>query len=129
MSKPLTKILCIDDDPDILSIIEFSLVEVGKFEVLACGSGAEALEAVTTFEPQLFLIDVMMPNMSGPETLEALQSLAAFSETPAVFLTANTQFSTYSEAHPPKMLGVLTKPFDPMQLPEKINKLWKQHMA
>ena len=128
MTKPLTKILCIDDDPDILAIIEFSLTEVGNFEVLACNSGADALLRAEAFKPDLFLIDVMMPKMSGPETLTALHSLPVFESTPAVFLTANAQFSAYSEPHPPKMLGVLTKPFDPMQLSEKIHKLWAQYM-
>lgn len=128
MTEPLKKILCIDDDLDILSIIEFSLADVGGFEVKACSSGAQALEIAEDFSPQLFLIDVMMPNMSGPETLAALHDKACFAMTPAIFLTANAQFAVYSEAHPPKMLGVLTKPFDPMQLSERISKLWDQYM-
>ncbi|MDG9728997.1 response regulator [Ignatzschineria sp. RMDPL8A] len=128
MKRPLRRILCIDDDQDILSIIEFSLSEVGGFEVKACASGKAALACVDEFKPELFLIDVMMPEMSGPETLNALQALPEFENTPAIFLTANVQFAAYSEARPPKMLGVLTKPFDPMQLSERITKLWEEHM-
>ncbi|MGL4673277.1 MAG: response regulator [Wohlfahrtiimonas sp.] len=128
MAAPLTKIICIDDDQDILSIIEFSLSEVGGFEVLACNSGAEALEKVNGFAPQLFLIDVMMPGMSGPEVLAELHKQPQYASTPAIFLTANANFAAYSEAKPPKLLGVLTKPFDPMQLPERIQKLWDEFM-
>ncbi len=123
----LKKILCIDDDPDILSIIEFALLHVGGFEVKTCSSGSEALKEAEAFAPQLFVIDVMMPNMSGPETLAALHAIPSLSQIPAIFLTANAQFAAYSEAHPPVMLGVLTKPFDPMQLAERVNKLWSQY--
>ncbi len=128
MGEPLKRILCIDDDPDILSIIEFSLAEVGGYEVKVCHSGAEALEEVKDFNPQLFLIDVMMPGMSGPETLTALHDIPEFASTPAIFLTANVQFAAYSEATPPKMLGILTKPFDPMQLPERLSDLWGEYI-
>lgn len=128
MAKPLKKILCTDDDPDILAIIEFSLTEVGDFEVLACNSGDNALLQAEAFRPDLFLIDVMMPRMSGPETLTALHAIPIFKSTPAIFLTANAQFSAYSEPHPPQILGILTKPFDPMQLPIKILKLWEEYM-
>lgn len=128
MAQPLKKILCVDDDQDILSIIEFSLSEVGGFEVKACNSGAEALIVAEEFMPQLFLIDVMMPGMSGPETLGELHKKEVFASTPAIFLTANANFAAYSEAKPPKLLGVLTKPFDPMQLSERIQKLWDTYM-
>lgn len=128
MAKPLKKILCIDDDQDILSIIEFSLAEVGGYEIKACNSGAEALKVAEEFMPQLFVIDVMMPGMSGPETLGELHKKEVFMSTPAIFLTANANFAAYSEAKPPKLLGVLTKPFDPMQISERIQKLWDTYM-
>ena len=128
MDSSLKRILCIDDDPDILSIIEFSLTEGGGYEVAICHSGQEALTVVEGFQPQLFLVDVMMPQMSGPETLDALQSIPAFENTQAIFLTANVQFAAYCEAAPPKMLGVLTKPFDPMQLSERLQALWSEYM-
>lgn len=123
--RTLKRILCIDDDEDILSIVEFSLADIGLFDVIACRSGRDALCSAAAFAPQLFLIDVMMPDMCGPETLVALHKIPGLESTPAIFLTAtNMPLTKYPNIDLPHMLGLLTKPFDPLLLPSDINKLW-----
>lgn len=94
MMVPLTKILYVDDDMDIQLVTTFALEELGKFTVQACASGSEALACVDEFQPQLMILDVMMPGMDGPTTLSELRRLPVTAETPAVFMTAKVQTST-----------------------------------
>lgn len=124
MSHELKKILYVEDEPDIQKVAKLALEHVGGFKVLVYGSGAEALENGPGFEPDLILLDVMMPGMDGPATLEALRKIDSLKETPAVFLTAKvlpTEMQRY------KLLGaidVIPKPFDPMSLSDQLSKVW-----
>jgi CheY-like chemotaxis protein len=68
----LEKILYVEDDPDIREIATLALRDVGGLNVKVCESGELALKEVDDFGPQLILLDVMMPDMDGPETLKAL---------------------------------------------------------
>ena len=72
MSDTLKKILYVEDEADIQKIAKLALETVGGFEVMICGSGAEALEKAPDFAPDILLLDVMMPGMDGPDTLTAL---------------------------------------------------------
>jgi len=72
VSEALQKILYVEDETDIQKVAKLALETVGGYEVLICGSGAEALEKAAGFEPDILLLDVMMPGMDGPDTLLAL---------------------------------------------------------
>ena len=85
MPRELRKILYIEDEADIQAIAKIALESVGGFEVLVCESGTEAIHEAPEFGPDLILLDVMMPGMDGPDTLEALHRLPAIKDTPAVF--------------------------------------------
>ena len=67
MTAELKRVMCVEDDPDIRMILEFSLGSVGGLEVRCCAGGREALAAAPEFKPDLVLLDVMMPDLSGPE--------------------------------------------------------------
>jgi CheY-like chemotaxis protein len=124
MPPALTNILCAEDDPDIQAIIQMSLELVGGFTVRLVDNGREALEQLSTFTPDLILLDVMMPEMDGPATLEALRARPELASTPVVFLTAKTQ---QSEVDQYRLLGiaeVIQKPFDPLALPEQVRAIW-----
>src|SRR3954453_1202018 len=69
----LTHIMYVDDEPDIRAIVEMALQAVGGFAVTLCQDGREALEKAPRVRPDLILLDVMMPGMDGPQTLEALR--------------------------------------------------------
>ena len=71
----LRRVMCVEDDADIRLILAFSLGTVGGYEVLCCAGGREAVAQVPVFRPDLVLLDVMMPDLSGPETLLALRQL------------------------------------------------------
>ena len=117
------RILCVEDDPDIRAVAELALTEVGGFTVAMCESGAEALETVDSFGPDLILLDVMMPGMDGPETLRALQDRPEGLPAPVIFLTARLQPDEIDEYRALGSIGVIAKPFDPMTLAEHIREL------
>ncbi|HEY8605991.1 MAG TPA: response regulator [Noviherbaspirillum sp.] len=127
---PLNDILYVEDDPDIRTIAQLALETVGGFRLRICSSGSEALDAVDQgYRPDLVLLDVMMPGMDGPTTLAALRGLPATAETPAVFMTAKVQAGEIASYRSLGALGVVAKPFDPMQLAQQVRALWEQQDA
>lgn len=128
MSTPiLSRILLAEDDPDIQEIAMFSLGELGEFEVRACSSGQEALDAVDEFQPQLVVLDVMMPGMDGPTTLTRLRERESTRSLPVIFMTARSQPAEVAEYKALGALEVITKPFDPIDLPHQVRKVWSRH--
>jgi CheY-like chemotaxis protein len=119
------KVLHVDDSDDLRQIVLLALETVGNLEVAQAGSGAEALDLAVAFEPDIFLLDVMMPEMTGPETLQNLRKIPKFATTPAIFLTAKAQAGDISDLMAMGALAVMTKPFDPMSLAEQIVKIWQ----
>ena len=123
-SPPLRRILFVEDDPDIQVVATLALESLGGFAVLACGSGVEALSRFADFAPDLVLLDVMMPGMDGPATLEALRRLPA-GEVPVVFMTARVQAHEILQYREMGAVEVIAKPFDPMTLAETVQTLWR----
>ncbi len=122
--SPLTKILYVDDEPDIRAIARLALEDVGGFTIETCKSGREALLRAPAFGPDLFLLDVMMPGMDGPETLRALRALPAFESTPVIFMTAKAMAPEIQKYKDLGALDVIPKPFDPMTLSDQIKAIW-----
>lgn len=120
----LERILCIEDDPDIRTIACFSLEKIGGFTVTTAESGEATMTKIPRFNPQLILLDVMMPGMDGPETLKALRGLSGFADTPVVFMAAKVQPSEVEQFKAMGAMDVVAKPFDPVTLPERIRDLW-----
>jgi CheY-like chemotaxis protein len=123
----LTRILYVEDDADIREIVRMSLETVGQYQVAACGSCADALGIVDDFAPDLLLLDVMMPDVDGPETLEYLRERDAAADAPAIFLTASVQAEEMERYADMGVVDVIIKPFDPMQLPGQLEATWQQH--
>lgn len=123
----LRRILLVDDELDIRTVAQISLTAVGGFTVEACGSGPEAIEKAPAFLPDLFLLDVMMPGMDGPTTLNKLREVPSLAQTPAIFLTAKVQPHEIAQLMACGALDVLAKPFDPMALPDSLRRIWAAH--
>jgi CheY-like chemotaxis protein len=124
MRPALRKVLVVEDNPDIRTIVKAALEMMGGFEVRACESGAEALEAIAQFGPQLMLLDVMMPDLDGPGVLGRLRERPDTAALPVVFLTAKAAPSEIQRLRALGALDVLTKPFDPMTLHEQVQAIW-----
>ena len=119
----LKKILCVEDDPDIQTVIKVALITSG-LSVQTCSSGMEALEVAVPFDPDLILLDVLMPGMDGPTTLKALREFSQIKDTPVIFMTAMVQPSEIAHLKELGVLDVIAKPFDPMSLANQIGAIW-----
>lgn len=122
--KPLNRILLVEDDPDIQVVARLGLEAVGGFTVGLCSSGMEALTTAPTFAPDLILLDVMMPGMDGLSTLKALQEIPQTQATPVIILSAKVQTHEVAYYKTLGAMDVISKPFDPMTLPNTIRTLW-----
>ena len=125
MSKPLARILYVEDEPDIRAIAQMALEAVGGFTVIACASGSEALANAPGSNADLLLLDVMMPGMDGPTTLKALRELPATANTPVIFMTAKVQAAEVAQSRELGAIDVIHKPFDPMALSAQISRIWE----
>lgn len=114
------KIMMVDDEPHIRRIGELSLRGVGKWQVVLAGSGREAIELAQQEQPDVILLDVMMPGMDGPATLAGLRETPETAAIPVIFLTAKAQRHEVERYRMLGAAGVLTKPFDPMTLPDEV---------
>lgn len=127
MTMPkLERILLVEDDLDIQMVASMALEDLGGFQVETCNSGLEALEKTPLFNPQLILLDVMMPDLDGPGTLVALNELS-MPRPPVVFMTARAQHSEVEEYRQSGAIDVIVKPFDPMQLADTVLEIWSAH--
>lgn len=124
--QPLSKILYAEDEPDIREITVMALEIIGEYTVKPCGSGEEAVEAAPRFKPDLFLLDVMMPGMDGPGVLKALRGIPEFEKTPVIFITAKVMDEEIERFKEMGVVGVVKKPFDPVNLCEQISEIWEK---
>jgi two-component system OmpR family response regulator len=122
----LTRILYVEDEPDIRVVAQMALEAVGGFTVIACASGQEALNAAPGAGADLLLLDVMMPGMDGPSTLKGLRELPATANTPVIFMTAKVQAAEVAVYKGLGALEVIPKPFDPMELSAQIQRIWAE---
>jgi CheY-like chemotaxis protein len=110
------KVLYVDDENDIREVAQMSLELDPGFNVRACASGASAITEAAQWQPDIILLDVMMPEMDGPETLRRLQAHPTTSGIAVVFITARTQTHEVEHYKSLGAAGVIAKPFDPMRL-------------
>jgi CheY-like chemotaxis protein len=114
------KVLIVDDEDDIRAVAQMSLEVVAGWTVVTAGSGGEAVGLAAAEQPDAILLDVMMPELDGPATLERLRADPATSGIPVVFLTAKVQAADHRRFATMPVAGVLAKPFDPMELPGQV---------
>ena len=119
----ITKVLMIDDEPDIRQIGRMSLKGVGRWQVILAESGAEGIAAASRETPDVILLDVMMPGLDGPSTLSRLQEQETTKRIPVIFMTARSQQQEIDRFLSLGAAGVITKPFDPMTLPGEIQRI------
>lgn len=120
-------ILYVDDDRDIRQIVKMSLALDPAIELRMCADGIEALLAVTTdgWQPDLVLLDVMMPRMDGPALMAALRGNPDFADTPFIFVTARAREADVKAYHAAGAAGVILKPFDPLTLARSVRAMMR----
>ncbi|EEE36034.1 two-component response regulator [Rhodobacteraceae bacterium KLH11] len=117
------QVVHIDDDEDILSITRMSLELVGGFDVVQFSSAREALESLAGLKPDLFLLDVMMPEMDGPELLQEIRRRPEYTSTPVIFMTAKSDRQSMETLIENGALACINKPFDPLTLADQLKSL------
>ncbi|WP_028238562.1 response regulator [Stutzerimonas azotifigens] len=122
--KPLQRILHVEDVPAIQVVTRIALERVGGFQVLSCTTGQEALDRAAAFDPDMVLLDAMLPGMDGAETLRRLAGRIDLGRVAVVFLTGDIDAERLEELHQLGAREVLSKPFDPMQLPARLTAIW-----
>lgn len=120
------KILIADDEPDIRDLVAFTLRFAGH-EVHAVGNGEEAVKAAPLVMPDLILMDVRMPRMTGYEACEKMKADPRISEIPVVFLSAKGQDTEIRTGLDVGAAEYLLKPFAPSELTEKVSELLSKY--
>lgn len=124
IAKPLERILLVEDEPHLQMVTRVTLERVGGFQVQSCSSGEDAARVAREFQPDLILLDVMMPGMDGVETLGLLRRSPETAEISVVFMTARAQKAEMDAYRELGAIGVISKPFDPMTLPALLRDIW-----
>lgn len=121
-------VLIIDDEETIQTVVKFGIHMKAGWEVLTASSGPTGIQTAQTAHPDVILLDVMMPEMDGIATFRALQSHPQTEQIPVIFLTAKAQTAEKRQFNDLGVSGVITKPFNSLDLPEQIAKILHWHV-
>ncbi len=124
MGEASKKILVVDDEPDVNSLLTLILKTQG-YEVISAADGQEALEKARAEDPDLILLDVMLPKMDGYKVARMLKFDEKYSHIPIVMLTAKIQEKYKQMGLETGASMYITKPFEPSDIIEKV----KQFLA
>ena len=118
----MTKILVAEDDPDIRELIALSLRFAG-YEVIPAADGQQAVDLAVERKPDLIMLDIRMPRLTGFEALEQIKQRDEFAQTPVVILSAKGQESEIQAGLELGAIQYILKPFAPDELVAKIKQL------
>ena len=119
------KILVVDDDPDIVEILKYNLKNSG-YSVKSAGNGVEAIKKAKKFIPDIILMDVMMPVMSGIEACQEIKNINQLSQAIIIFLSARSEDYTQISAYDAGADDYISKPVKPKILLKKISNIAKK---
>ena len=122
----LQTLLYVDDEPDIRQIVQMALGLAPELTIHTGESGERALTLARELRPDLVLLDVMMPGLDGPATLQRMRADASLARIPVVFVTAKAMPQEVSRFRALGAVGVIAKPFDPMRLVHQVIALWEE---
>ncbi len=114
------RLLLVDDDLSIRLVAQAGLEHTGVWQVSTASSGPEGLEMAEAEQPDVILLDVMMPQMDGPTTFAHLRANTLTCDIPVIFLTATSPSTVTPPWEGLPIVGVLAKPFDPVALSDQI---------
>jgi DNA-binding response OmpR family regulator len=119
------RLLLVEDEPDIRLIARAAVARAG-FAVLTARDGAEALSVAARVQPDLIVLDWMLPDMSGGEVCARLKDDPATARIPIVFLTARSDNGARAECLAVGAAGCIAKPFDPLALGGQLAAIWRE---
>jgi len=122
------RILLVDDEPGLREAVQAYLEDSG-FEVIPAANAQQALQLLSTAQPQLIISDIMMPGMDGYQFLAQLRKLEPYSHLPVVFLTAKGMTADRIQGYRAGVDAYLPKPFDPEELVAIVSNLIERSRA
>ena len=125
MKKSDIKILCVDDEPDILEILKYNLSNVG-YDIYIANDGLSAIKKAKEIIPNLIIMDIMMPKMDGIQACENLRANEKFNDTIIMFLTARGEDFSHLAAYEAGADDYVTKPVKPKILISKVKGLLRR---
>ena len=128
MKKTSTKILIVDDDPDIIEILTYNLSNEG-YNVKSAVNGVEAIKKAKKFIPDIILLDVMMPEMDGIEACASLREIESLSKSMIIFLSARGEDFTQIAAFDAGADDYINKPVKPKILLKKISSISRRILS
>jgi len=117
------RVLIIDDEEDTRSVFSMSLGLLGGVDVIEAQSGAEGVEKAAVENPDVIILDLLMPEMDGTQTFLSLKARPETEKIPVIFMTVKGMFSEFDELKSMGALAVIAKPFDPTTLTERIKSI------
>lgn len=127
MNRELKKILYVEDEADIRLIVQIALEDIAGFCLKSCANGYEALAEVEAFDPDLILLDVMMPGLDGPATLKQLRNKPSIKDKPVIFMTARIQDKEIAQYKEIGIQDIISKPFEPVALADTLRDFWSKY--
>jgi DNA-binding response OmpR family regulator len=118
----VARIVVADDDVDIRELVEFKLSTLGH-DVVAVADGAAAVDACRAQRPDLVVLDVMMPGVSGLDAIRAIRADPSLADLPVILLTARAQESDVETGFDSGADDYITKPFSPRELASRVQAL------
>lgn len=122
MSPAQLSILVADDDPDIRDLVVFKLEQAG-FAVRAVADGSAALTALEDLTPDLVVLDVMMPGLSGLDVLRQIRAMDRLDGVKVLLLTARARDTDVDDGYNTGADDYVTKPFSPRELLHRVNSM------
>jgi len=123
MAVDAKRVVCIEDEPEMIDLVRLILGRKG-FNVIGANGGIEGLEVVRKEQPDLVLLDLMMPDMDGWEVYQQMKADAVLRDIPVVVVTAKAQsIDKVLGLHIAKVDDYITKPFGPQELLESVEKI------
>jgi CheY-like chemotaxis protein len=116
-------ILIVDDEEDVRTIVKMGLEMATNWTAIAASSGQEALNIAISRQPDIILLDLMMPDWDGRFTLEKLKTNPLTRSIPVVIVTAKTQSSEQMRLDNLDVAAIISKPFRPLKLSEQIDEI------
>ncbi len=120
------RMVYVDDEPLARKTLKEAIGgdEDDPYFLITCATGLELIARFKELNPDLILLDLRMPDMNGPDTIDALRKAPAFNHAPVVFVTDQEKVKMIDEYKALGVIGVIRKPFDPNKVRMQIKKLW-----
>lgn len=123
-ARPLQRVFYVDDDDVVQRLVKIALERLGGLTVELVNDSSKAIEGIRGFEPDLVLLDCIMPKVDGVELFHQMRAIPEMAAIPVVFLTVKAHWRTVDELLALGAAGVITKPFDARELAGRLKAIW-----